>query len=96
MYSPPLKFEKFRISKELGLLLKQWKQEIEDAPNLSKSLIKNIYSQAAQRIEKVQSEMIHQDDSSSLEAIVISTFLTKIPGIPEINNKWLMEDINHI
>ena len=78
--SPPLKIIKFKIPDDLNTLLKQWQQELEEAPDLK---FKTIYSKATQRIKKIASESDQNDPhSASFEALVIAEFLMKIVGIP--------------
>ena len=64
-------------------MLKQWRLEIEEAPDPSPTLIDKIYSQATQRIIKVASES-NQNDHCFLEAHVIAQFLTKNEGIAQL------------
>lgn len=74
-----MEIEKFKIPDDLNALLKQWRQELERAPDLK---FEKIYSQAAQRIAKIASESDQNDYSASCEALVIAEFLMKIVGIP--------------
>ena len=83
MYSAPVKIEKCEISKELSLFLKQWKQEIDGAKNLSASMIKKIYRQSMrQSIKKIASQSQGIDRSCSREALIIEEFLMKNVAIP--------------
>ena len=93
MYSAPVKIEKCEISKELSLLLKQWKQEIDGAQNLSASMMKEIYRQCRQRIKKITSESQGNDRSCSREALIIGEFLTKNVGIPQNNDTSFKIDV---
>ena len=80
MYSAPVKIEKCEISKELSLLLKQWKKEIDGAQNLFASMIKKICRQSRQRIKKITSESQGNDRSCSCEALIIGEVLTNMLG----------------